>query len=109
MQLFTLRKQDGMKHKAQEQIASRSHEHLLQQEDMEWVLSIQVFQGSYDWVFSTIHLHFKTWKPLGRICSQSMTASFRAQTPRRPLQGCSTISTSQPSFSLTHRALPPFL
>src|SRR2546429_8512874 len=25
--------------------------------------------------------HFKTWKPLGRICSQSMTASLGAQTP----------------------------
>jgi hypothetical protein len=32
-----------------------------------------------------------------------------AQTPRRPLQGCSTISTTQPSVSLTHSTKPPFL
>ncbi len=51
-------------------------------------------------VLSTIQRHLSTWKPLGRIFSQSMTVSFGAQTPRWPLQGCSTTSTSQPNVSL---------
>jgi hypothetical protein len=34
---------------------------------------------------------------------------WRAQTLRRPLHGCSTISTSQPSVALTHEHLPSFL
>ncbi len=73
------------------------------------VLSTEVSQGYCDWVFSTIQRHLRTWKPLGRIFSQSITASLGAQTPRRPLQGCSTISTSQPSVALTHSTKPPFL
>jgi hypothetical protein len=32
-----------------------------------------------------------------------------AQTPRRPLQGCSTISTFQPSTSLTHEGVATLL
>jgi hypothetical protein len=38
-----------------------------------------------------------------------MTASLGAQTPRKPLQGCSTISTSHPSVALTHSPKPSFL
>jgi hypothetical protein len=51
---------------------------------MESVLSTEVSQGHCDWVFSTIHRHFNTWKPLGRTFSQSMTTSFGVQTPRWP-------------------------
>jgi hypothetical protein len=60
-------------------------------------------------VRSTIQRHFKTWKPLGRICSQSMIASLGAHTYRRPLQGCSTISTSHPSVALFPRLKAAFL
>ncbi len=38
-----------------------------------------------------------------------MTVSFGVQTPRWPVQGCSTASTSQPNVSLTHESVVTFL
>src|SRR5260370_42169749 len=60
-------------------------------------------------VLSTIHRHLSTWNALGRIFSHSTSIPSFTQTPRKPLHGCSTICTSQPSVSFTHWTKPPLL